>query len=372
MILRRVVRSVSGAIVTIMCCIASTTAAPDANSANQSHAQGNASSDNRLDALEKQLLASRERMRAGRLELTSRYTTNKTQSIYETFTTHFTVYFDGPKLRMDREKRFTDHRALDHRILNRKQYIRADARSRSAGLPDIEIYPASVSSASQADIFHPKLVGLFPEPIARLPRTNLFNPFERADRTKQSVSDVTFEGRAATLVNFEAGSKHQINVKIWLTPDGANEVLGIRVESTADSVPSSRVWEIISAPKLWPPNDLPYPSRVTYRYYEDASLIEEEIATVEALVYDQPPDDTVFTLAAIQPEQGREAIVNGTDLMAWNDGKLAPLKTPVEPPESTSSRQQRLNWLLLANGVFLLGTAALLVHRMMRKRGMSG
>ncbi len=113
-----------------------------------------------IDALEKPLMESRRAVRAGRLELDSRYTTNKTQPVYEKFTTHYTVYFDRAKLRLDRERRFADHRVVERRIFDGNQFIRADAPSHERGLPAIEVNPSSAPIAKNSDMFHPNLVGL--------------------------------------------------------------------------------------------------------------------------------------------------------------------------------------------------------------------
>lgn len=117
---------------------------------------------------------------------------------------------------------------------------------------------------------------------------------------------------------------------------------------------------------MWSPNNLWYPSRVTYRYYEAGSLLEEEVSTIDELVYDQAPADAVFTLAGLEPEQGRAIVMDGTQLMAWNDGKLAPMRgpPPAEPVDVALRGRQRFNWLLVANGVFLLAVAVFLLVRL--------
>jgi hypothetical protein len=315
-----------------------------------------------IDALEKSVLESRQQVRAGKLELDSRYTTNKTQPIYETFTTHYTVYYEGTKIRMDRERLFTDHRVLERRILNDKQFIRADAASPVHGLPAIEVNAASTRLAAQSDLFPPGLLGLRAAPITQLGHTGLFDPFERADTTNSSVSDAVVEGHPAKLIEFQAGKNHATNVKIWMSRDQRSGVLGIRLESTVGSPPRPHVWEAINEPRLWPPVDLWYPARVTYRFYDAGLLIEEEIATIDELIYDRAPTEGVFTVGALQPEQGREVSIDGTQLMVWNDGKLAPLRRPsLEPGEAASRGRQRFNLLLLLNGIFLLAVAVFII-----------
>jgi hypothetical protein len=324
-----------------------------------------------IDALEKPVLASRPLIRAGRLELDSRYITNKIQSVYEKFTTHYTVYFDGAKLRMDSEARFPNHTVLERRILNDNEFITADRLSPGHPLPAILVNQATERMAPESGMFHPALVGLRAQSIIVIGHIGVFNPFERGDRVDLSVTDGKFEGRAAKQISFRAGRGHRTSVKISLSADQAGAVLGIRVESTVGSPPTPHVWEIVSEPKLWPPQDIWYPSRVTYRFSEAGSLIEEEVATIDSLVYDQAPPEAVFTLAGLQPEQGREVVMHGAELMAWDQGKLAPLRAgaPSEPVDVGPAGRQRFNWILLANGVFLIGVATFLAFRFLRKRG---
>lgn len=324
-----------------------------------------------IDTLERPVLDSRQQLRVGRLELDSRYITNKIQSVYEKFTTHFTVYFDGAKLRMDSEARFPNHTVLERRILNDNEFITADRLSPGHALPAILVNQATERMAPESGMFHPALVGLRAESIIEIGHIGVFNPFERGDRVDLSVTDVKFEGRAAKQISFRAGKGHRTSVKTWVSADQRSAVLGIRVESTVGSPPTPHVWEIVSEPKLWPPQDLCYPSRVTYRFSEAGSLIEEEVATIDALVYDQAPPEAVFTLAGLQPEQGREIVLHGTELMAWDQGQLAPLRAgaPSEPVDVVPAGRQRFNWILLANGVFLIGVATFLAFRFLRKRG---
>jgi hypothetical protein len=220
-------------------------------------------------------------------------------------------------------------------------------------------------------MFHPALVGLRASSIIEIGHVGVFNPFERGDRVDPSVTDVKFEGRAAKQISFRAGTGHRISVKIWVSAEQRSAVLGIRVESAVGSPPTPHVWEVVSEPKLWPPQDIWYPSRVTYRFSEAGSLIEEEVATIDSLVYDQAPPEAVFTLAGLQPEQGREVVMHGTELMAWDQGKLAPFRAgaPPEPVDVGPAGRQRFNWILLANGVFLIGVATFLAFRFLRKRG---
>jgi hypothetical protein len=324
-----------------------------------------------IDALEKPVLASRPLIRAGRLELDSRYITNKIQSVYEKFTTHYTVYFDGTKLRMDSEARFPDHTVLERRISSDNQLIVADCLSPGHPLPAILITEATEQKAAESGLFHPALVGLRARSISEIGHIGIRNPLEPGDMVDASVTDVKFEGRPAKQITYGAGSGHRIQVKIWVSADGKNAVLGIRIESRVGSPPTPHVWEIVSEPKLWPPQDIWYPSRVTYRFYDAGSLIQEEVATIDALVYDQPPSDAIFTLAGLEPEQGREIVLNGTELMAWDHGKLAPLRAGAlpEPVGAATPGRQPFKWLLVGNGVFLIGVAAFLIFRFLRKRG---
>jgi hypothetical protein len=331
----------------------------------------NAALERLIDTLESPVLESRPQLRVGRLELDSRYTTHKTQPIYERFTTHFTVYFDGTKLRMDLERRFPDHTVLERRVSSDSEFIIAHGPSPGHALPAILVNQASERQAPESGMFHPALVGLRAESIIEIGHIGVFNPFERGDRVDLSVTDVKFEGRAAKQISFRAGTGHRISVKIWVSADQQSAVLGIRVESAVGSPPTPHVWEVVSEPKLWPPQDIWYPSRVIYRFSEAGSLIEEEVATIDALVYDQPPPEAVFTLAGLQPEQRREVVMHGTELMAWDQGKLAPFRAgaPSEPVDVGPAGRQRFNWILLANGVFLIGVATFLAFRFLRKRG---
>jgi hypothetical protein len=64
-------------------------------------------------------------------------------------------------------------------------------------------------------------------------------------------------------------------------------------------------------------------------------------------------------------------VMHGTELMAWDHGQLAPLRAgaPSEPVDVGPAGRQRFNWILLANGVFLIGVATFLAFRFLRKRG---
>jgi hypothetical protein len=344
--------------------------APPPDFTNQPSPEASVASERLIEALEKPLLESRQHLRAGRLELDSHYTTNKTQPIYEKFTTHYTVLFDGLKLRMDRERRFPDHRVSERRILNENQFIRADPAQPERRLPALEVNTASAGLASQSDLFQPYLVGLRAAPIGEIGHAGIFDPFERGDRANARVSDEAFGGRPAKQISFEAGSGHRTSVKIWMSPDHGNGVLGIRVESTVGSPPRRHVWETVNELRRWPPVNLWYPSRVTYRLTEGGSLVEEEDVTVDELIYDQAPAEKAFTLVGLQPEQGREVVVDGTQLMAWNDGKLAPITGALvpEPLDAASRSRQRFNWILVGNGVFLLAIAVFLIVRMRASR----
>jgi hypothetical protein len=345
-------------------------APPDSKEESRSR-QSSDASERLIDALEKPVLESRGLIRAGHLELDSRYTVEKTQPIYEKFTTHYTVSFDGTKLRMDAERRFPDHSVLERRVLSNNQLIAADRLSPGHALPAILITEATDRKAAESGMFPPAIVGLRAEPITQIGHVGVFNPFERGDRIDASVADVKFEGRLAKQISYRGGSGHRVGVKVWLAADRTNGVLGIRIESTVGSPPTPHVWETVNEPRLWPPHDLWYPSRITYRFYEAGSLVQEEVATIDAFVYDQTPPDAVFTLAGLQPEQGREIVLNGTELMAWDQGQLAPLRAnpSPEPVGVRSGEGQRFRWILLANGVFLFGVATFLVFRLLRKRG---
>lgn len=258
------------------------------------------------------------------------------------------VVFKGQSVRYERLR---DDGSADRFVFTEDRFIQHDNRVD----PDGVLRMADVGSRESFDklketVFDPRRLGMVPVLSGLLYLHDIDSLLGRADRRDVRVDDGTLSGFTTKVLSFELFGGER--VRYWIAPEAAYSVIRCEfewdggvdvVESDLVHYPDAGVW---------------FPSRVTYKRWEDGTVTQEEVVTVESAVFGGEIADETFELAGLDLPQGLIVYdISSQTSSTWDGSQLVPRESRVPPeafPAAPAGRSGLYLMLWLGGGVVAL------------------
>jgi hypothetical protein len=283
------------------------------------------------------------------------------QPISEKFTREVTVWARDHNLRSDQRRKGPG--AIDQL----RQRIQAgDAVIDTINdRESVNFYHKSQSATSSPDLFHPRQLGMFPWLTLGLGQFGLNDLFNRQDRQIVEVATQQSDGENLWKVTSKLEGPGS-TVTVWIDPEKGPSVKRI---VTLGSHDSHQYREELQAEygrfgqrQIW------YPSRVTFRQWNDDRLIVHEETVCELVDFDSDIPDATFKLQGLGLPRGREVLVDGSEPCIWDGNQLIGRARPSTHIDTdvTQASAFRPGYLLISLVLAIL--ALFLAYRYVWKR----
>lgn len=320
-----------------------------------------------VNAIELQTINKRKALGSGRLTLKVQTTVDAAHPSQTEFTKWHEIVFKGDWIREARRAVSASVDQTGKTMWARGELVRIPARENSWG----QILQQQSGQHSDSHLTDPRLLGLAAWHYDTMGRFGydsggVLDP----NRSNINIEASTRDGKQLLKVSYDFDAKvGTISCERWLDPEFEHLPVFVELLFPESSAGGGRLRQSLSCElQRYPPNSVPYPSRVVFRTQRGDEVSSEEVVVVESAEFGEV-DDSAFSLAALELERGRVFDANGV-LMHWNGEELIPGETPVKQPLGVENDERvggrRVNWILLVNAFFLALVAAVLCARWFR------
>mgnify|MGYP007059386041 FL=1 len=317
--------------------------------------------------IELQTIEKRKALASGRLILKVQTTVDVAHPSQTEITKWHDIVFKGDWIREARRAVSASVDQTGQTMWARGELVRIPAREDDWG----QILQQQPGQRSDSHLTDPRLLGLAAWHYDTMGRFGydsggVLDP----NRRNVNIEAATRDQKRLLKVSYDFDAKvGTISCKRWLDPD--LDFLPVLVELLfpESSAGGGRLLQSLSCElQRYPPNSVPYPSKVVFRTQRGDEITSEEVVVVESAEFGDV-DDSAFSLAALELARGRVFDANGV-LMHWSGEELLPGETPVKQPLGIEHDERiggrRVNWILLVNAFFLALVAAVLCARWFR------
>jgi hypothetical protein len=275
--------------------------------------------------LEQQAIDYRKQMNAVKVVWRTTWPKYVQQPVYEKLSEERTIWAKDDKLRCDLRWRSLDNREhLTQKVVTPDVWIQNYDDQRSADLyTDKKLRPLNPAG----DLYHPRMLGMFPWTVHTLGQFELDGLFNRIDR---QITDIVRDRDGGANV-FRVSSKltgSGSTVTVWIDPEKGPSITHIMIMWSSGGTKGQQEAQVEYAKfgqgGIW------YPARVAYRRVENGTLTFHEDTATLAADFDSEIANDTFRLAGMDLPAGREVTVDVLYPCIW-DGRQ--LRSAIRPPK---------------------------------------
>jgi hypothetical protein len=317
---------------------------------------------------EKEIIQSRTGIRSGRVVLTRTIVSSR-EPMNQGLVQRYVTYFDGDKMRADVNSTSPLETAFTKTVFTKDTFIRE-----GKAFEFVQVYGALTRPKSTIEVPDPRRLGLIAWTFSTISQLGFEVHFVRPDRDQFRVEAGIDGGEPIWKVRYRIPRAGRPAFgEYWLAPKKGGMPIYIEVsggegnQSTKQSVKVNL--------RQYGPNGIWFPEQVVFRYFQGASVVDEEVDSVEEAVFGESVPDRLFTVAGLGLPKGRVVSLDG-DLMIWSGERLSPKihgeDDALEEVQKPSWNTSRI-WLIALNSIVLACiAAALLWFRWRRSKKSAG
>jgi hypothetical protein len=306
--------------------------------------------------LEKQIIQSRTGIGSGRVVLTRKIVSTR-QSMNQGLVQRYVSYFDGDKTRADVNSTSPLGATFAKTVFTKDTFIRE-----GKAFEFVQVYGALTRPKSTIEVPDPRRLGLIAWSFPTINQLGFEVHFMRPDRDQFRVEAAIDTDEPIWKVRYRIPRAARPGFgEYWLAPRKGNMPVYIEVSGGEGNQATKQSVKVTL--RQYGPNRIWFPEQVVFRYFQGATVTEEEIDSVEEAVFDERVPDRIFAVEGLTLPKGRVVSVDG-DLMIWNGERLSRKARGQEDDlgeVGTTSPNAFRTWILALNAVVLACIAGLLL-----------